>query len=151
MDKVLDEIKKHELVKKGEKIAVACSGGKDSMSLLHYMWTHKDDLGIEVLAVNVDHGIRENSESDSKFVANYCEKHGIKIYSFKVNAKQFADDKKLTLEQGARECRYKVFKSLINKHLVDKIALAHHLQDQTETILLNIFRGTGIAGAGGMD
>lgn len=151
MDKVLEEIAKHKLVKKGEKIAVACSGGKDSMSLLHYMWTHKDDLGIEVLAVNVDHGIRENSESDSKFVANYCEKHGIKIYSFKVNAKQFAEDKKLTLEQGARECRYKVFKSLINKHLVDKIALAHHLQDQTETILLNIFRGTGIVGAGGMD
>jgi len=151
MDKVLDEIKKHELIKKGEKIAVACSGGKDSMSLLHYLWTHKDELGIEVLAVNVDHGIRENSESDSKFVANYCEKHGIKIYSFKVNAKQFSEDKKLTIEQGARECRYKVFKSLISKRLVDKIALAHHMQDQTETILLNIFRGTGIAGAGGMD
>ena len=151
MDKVLEEIKKHELIKKGERIAVACSGGKDSMSLLHYLWTHKDELGIEVLAVNVDHGIRENSESDSRFVANYCEKNNIKIYSFKVNAKQFSEDKKLTLEQGARECRYRVFKSLINKHLVDKIALAHHMQDQTETILLNIFRGTGIAGAGGMD
>lgn len=151
MDKVIDEMKKLNMVKSGEKVAVACSGGRDSMSLLHFLWSHKDDLGIEVLAVNVDHGIRESSANDSAFVAQYCEKNGIKLYSFKVNAKQFSEDKKLTLEQGARECRYKVFRSLINKHLVDKIALAHHLQDQTETILLNIFRGTGINGAGGME
>lgn len=151
MDKIIEDIKKRELVKAGEKIAVACSGGKDSMCLLHYLWTHKSELGIDVLAVNVDHSIRENSESDSNFVAKYCEKNGIKLYSFKVNAKQFSEDKKLTLEQGARECRYRVFRSLVSKHLVDKVALAHHLQDQTETILLNIFRGTGIAGAGGMD
>lgn len=151
MDKILEDIKKRQLVKSGERIAVACSGGKDSMCLLHYMCTHRDELGIDVCAVNVDHGIRENSESDSNFVAKYCEKHDIKLYSFKVNAKQFSEDKKLTLEQGARECRYRVFRSLLSKHLVDKVALAHHLQDQAETILLNIFRGTGIAGAGGMD
>lgn len=135
----------------GDRVAVACSGGKDSMCLLNFLWTHRDELGITVCAVNVDHGIRENSANDSEFVINYCQKNGIKVYSFKVNAKQFAEDKKLTLEQGARECRYRVFKSLINKNLVDKIALAHHLQDQAETILLNIFRGTGIGGASGMD
>ena len=84
MDKIIEDIKKRKLIKSGEKIAVACSGGKDSMSLLHFLWSHKDELGIDVLAVNVDHGIRENSESDSKFVANYCEKNNIKIYSFKV-------------------------------------------------------------------
>ncbi len=139
------------MLRYGDRVAVACSGGKDSMCLLNFLWTHRDELGITVCAVNVDHGIRENSANDSEFVINYCQKNGIKVYSFKVNAKQFAEDKKLTLEQGARECRYRVFKSLINKNLVDKIALAHHLQDQAETRRLNIFRGTGIGGASGMD
>lgn len=151
MENILKNIKKRQMLRFGDRVAVACSGGKDSMCLLNFLWTHRDELGITVCAVNVDHGIRENSANDSEFVINYCQKNGIKVYSFKVNAKQFAEDKKLTLEQGARECRYRVFKSLINKNLVDKIALAHHLQDQAETILLNIFRGTGIGGASGMD
>ena len=151
MENILKNIKKRQMLRYGDRVAVACSGGKDSMCLLNFLWTHRDELGITVCAVNVDHGIRENSANDSEFVINYCQKNGIKVYSFKVNAKQFAEDKKLTLEQGARECRYRVFKSLINKNLVDKIALAHHLQDQAETILLNIFRGTGIGGASGRD
>ena len=151
MENILKNIKKRQMLRYGDRVAVACSGGKDSMCLLNFLWTHRDELGITVCAVNVDHGIRENSANDSEFVINYCQKNGIKVYSFKVNAKKFAEDKKLTLEQGARECRYRVFKSLINKNLVDKIALAHHLQDQAETILLNIFRGTGIGGASGMD
>ena len=151
MDNIIKNIKKYNMLRVGDRVAVACSGGKDSMCLLNFLWTHKDELGITVCAVNVDHDIRENSANDSKFVINYCEKNNIKIYSFKVNAKKFSEDKKLTLEQGARECRYRVFKSLIQKNLVDKIALAHHMQDQAETILLNIFRGTGTHGASGMD
>jgi len=151
MDRILKDISENNLINKGETIAVACSGGKDSMSLLHYLWKNKKTLGINVVAVNIDHSLREASEQDSQFVINYCKKNDIKIYNFKVNAKQFAIDKKLTIEQSARECRYRVFKSLVTKKLADKIALAHHMQDQAETILLNIFRGTGIAGASGME
>lgn len=151
MDSVLVDIKRFGLIKPKERVAVACSGGKDSMALLHFLWNNREELECDVVAVNVDHSIRETSANDSNFVTNYCNKMGIKLYSFKVNAVKFAEDKKMTLEQGARECRYKVFKSLVNKGIVDKIALAHHLQDQAETILLNIFRGTGIAGASGMD
>ena len=151
MDKVLEDIKKYLLIESGDRVAVACSGGQDSMALLHYLWNNKEKIGCEVMAVNVDHSIRAVSAQDSEFVVNFCKKNGIKIYNFKVNAKKFAEDKKLTLEQGARECRYRVFRNLIAKGLADKIALAHHTQDQAETILLNIFRGTGIAGASGMD
>ena len=151
MDNIIKNIRKYSMLKLGDRVAVACSGGKDSMSLLHYLWSHREELGISVVAVNVDHSIRDNSANDSQFVVNYCEKNNIKVYTFKVNATKFAEDKKLTLEQGARECRYRVFKSLVQKNLVDKIALAHHLQDQAETILLNIFRGTGLSGASGMD
>ena len=151
MNNVMNDIKKYNLINNGDKIGVAVSGGKDSMALLNYLYSRREELGIQVIAINVDHSIRENSESDSKFVVNFCEKHNIKIYSFKVDAKKFAEDKKLSLEQGARECRYRIFKSLLTKKLVDKIALAHHLQDQAETILLNIFRGTGLSGASGME
>lgn len=151
MEKVLQTIEKYNMFNKGDRVAVACSGGEDSMSLLHYLWNNKESLGIDVCVVNVDHSIREHSAYDSHFVSSYCIKNNIKIYSFKVNAKQFSIDKKLTLEQGARECRYRIFRNLINKNMVDKIALAHHMQDQAETILLNIFRGTGLHGASGMD
>ena len=151
MEKVLEDIKKHLLIENGDRIAVACSGGQDSMALLHFLQSYKEILGCEVLVVNVDHSIREVSAQDSEFVINYCKRNGIKVYNYKVNAKKFAEDKKLTLEQGARECRYRVFRNLVSKGLADKIALAHHTQDQAETILLNIFRGTGIAGASGMD
>lgn len=151
MEKVRNLIEKKKLINKGETIAVACSGGQDSMALLHYLNSIKDELGCKVVAVNVDHSIRETSENDSGFVINYCNKNDIKVYSFKVDAEKFSKEHKLTLEQGARECRFRVFKSLVTKKIANKIALAHHKQDQAETILLNIFRGTGIAGASGMD
>ena len=151
MEHILSNIKKYNLINAGETIAVACSGGKDSMALLHYLWNNRKELGCKVVAVNVDHSIRENSADDSAFVKNFCKKNGIEVYSFKVNATKYSEDKKVSLEQGARECRYKVFEGVINKGIANKVALAHHQQDQAETILLNLFRGTGIAGASGMD
>ena len=151
MENILSDIRRYNLVNAGDRIAVACSGGKDSMALLHYLWSKRNELGIEVVAVNIDHSIREASASDSKFVDNFCKQHHIKLYSHKVDAVKYSNDHKLTLEQGARDCRYKVFGNLVTKGLVDKVALAHHMQDQAETILLNLFRGTGIAGASGMD
>jgi len=104
-----------------------------------------------VVAINIDHGIRENSANDTAFVVNYCNKNGIEVHSFRVDAIKYSEDNKLTLEQGARECRYRIFKSIVDKGVANKVALAHHLQDQAETILLNLFRGTGISGASGMD
>ena len=76
MENILKNIKKRQMLRYGDRVAVACSGGKDSMCLLNFLWTHKDELGITVCAVNIDHGIRENSASDSEFVANYCQKNG---------------------------------------------------------------------------
>ena len=151
MEHILNNIKKYNLIKEGETIAVACSGGKDSMALLHFLWNNKKDLKCNIVAVNVDHCIRDNSADDSNFVKSFCKKNGIEVYSFKVNASQYAMDHKLSIEQGARECRYKVFEGVIAKGIANKIALAHHMQDQAETVLLNLFRGTGLAGASGMD
>ena len=151
MENIISSIEKYGLISKGETVAVACSGGKDSMALLHYLWTNKETIGCNVVAVNVDHSIRKVSAEDSAFVDNYCKKHGIKLYSYKVDAVKYSQDHKISIEQAARDCRYKIFKSLVSKGSASKIVLAHHMQDQAETILLNLFRGTGIAGASGMD
>ena len=151
MKNVLNLINSEELIRPHETIGVAVSGGKDSMSLLHYLNSVKDELKINVVAINIDHDLRENSSSDSAFVMNYCKAHSIKAHSYKVNARKITEDNKLTVEQGARLARYEVFDRIIESGIVDKIALAHHMSDQAETILLNIFRGTGISGASGME
>ena len=140
-----------KLILKGETVGVAVSGGSDSMCLLHLLNSLKEKLGFNVVAINVDHNLRENSASDSLFVKNYCEKNGIKLYAYSLNIAKLCEEKRLTVEQGAREGRYKVFKKLVEKGEVNKIALGHHMQDQAETILLNIFRGAGLSGACGME
>lgn len=151
MEQILNDIRKYKLINAGDRVAVACSGGKDSMALLHYLLGVAKELSCEISAVNIDHSIRENSVNDTNFVKSFCKKNNVKVHTFKVNAVKYAEEHKMTIEQAARECRYNAFASLISKGVVDKIALAHHMADQAETILLNIFRGTGIAGASGMD
>lgn len=151
MENVLEFIKKNNMIKPGEIIGVACSGGRDSICLLHYLNSIKSDLDCEVVAVNIDHGIRPSSAFDTEFVMNFCKEHNIRAYKFKVEALKVAKDEKMTVEQAARKVRYGVFETVMQRGLVDKIALAHHLNDQAETVLLNIVRGAGLSGARGMD
>lgn len=148
VDKTLE---KNKLIKKGDKIGVAVSGGIDSMCLLHFLNSHKDEFGVSISAINIDHSIRENSSDDSKFVVDYCKQNNIPVHTFKVKATEFSNENKLTIEEGARICRYGVFDSLLKKGIVDKIAIAHHKQDQIETILLNLLRGSGLKGITGME
>lgn len=151
MENVIDYIKEHKLIKSGEVVGVACSGGRDSICLLHYLNSIKADLDCEVVAVNVDHGIRQTSAFDTEFVMQFCKNNGIRAYKFKAEALKVAKEEKLTVEQAARKVRYGIFETVIKKGLVDKIALAHHMQDQAETVLLNIIRGAGLSGAKGME
>lgn len=144
-------IVKNHLINKGERVAVACSGGMDSMCLLSLLMGLREKLEFELVAINIDHNLRENSKNDSRFVKNFCDKNNIKLFSFSVDVRKYCESKKVTTEQGARDLRYKAFKKLIDSHQVDKIALGHHMQDQAETILLNIFRGAGLSGACGME
>ncbi len=151
MNSVEKTIKKYNLIEKGDRVGVAVSGGKDSMCLVHYLNSISKTYGFDLVVITVDHSLRENSAQDAEFVLNYCNKNNIKAYSYKVDAKRVSEEKGLTIEAAARECRFRIFRALVNKKVVNKIALGHHLQDQAETILLHIFRGSGITGASGMD
>ena len=151
MEKILDFIKKNKLIKAGEVIGVGVSGGIDSMCLLHFLNEHKNDLDIEVVAIHINHSIREDSDDDARFVVEKCKEMGVRVYKFTIDCPKIAKDKKVSLETAAREGRYGVFDALLRKDIVDKIALAHHQMDQAETILMHIFRGCGVSGAKGMD
>ena len=151
MEKILDFIKKHKLIKAGEVIGVGVSGGIDSMSLLSFLNEHKQLLDIDVVAIHINHGIREESEAEARFVLQKCREMGVRVYKFSIDAPKIAKDKRLSVETAAREGRYGVFEALVRKDIVDKIALAHHQSDQAETILMHIFRGCGVSGARGME
>lgn len=149
---VIELIKAKKLIKPGETIGVAVSGGVDSMSLLHFLNAHKEDFDCQVVAITVDHMIRgDRSLGDSMFVKNWCRENRIYCHKFSVDAVRVANEKNLGIEEAARDARYGVFDNLIKENIVDKIALAHHIADQAETVLLHILRGSGLNGACGME
>ena len=140
-----------DLMKKGEVIAVALSGGKDSVCLLDMLLTEKGKLGITVKAVNIDHGIRgETSVRDSEFVKSLCDKFGVPLFFKKIDCVLFSEENGFSPEEGARILRYKVFDEVIKSGFCDKIATAHHASDRAETVLFNILRGASPLGASGI-
>jgi len=140
------------LFNSGETVAVALSGGSDSMALLHDLFSNRSLLKINVIAINVEHGIRgESSIKDSQFVKDYCNQRGIELLSYTVDCIKKAEEDKLSLEQAGRILRYECFYHAIDAKKCDKVATAHHLSDNTESVLLNIFRGSGLKGITGID
>lgn len=126
---------------RGKKICVAVSGGRDSMALLHYMNAVKYGYGITLTALNCDHKMRESSANDSLFVKDWCRKNNIGLITFEA-------DVRLNSEAEAREWRRSCyFKAAKN---ADFIATAHHLNDNAETVLFNIARGSALAGVTGI-
>lgn len=132
-------------------VAVAVSGGKDSMALLHYAFTNAETLGVKVLCLNVEHGIRgENSVNDSRFVYEYCETLGIECLKYSVDSVKKSVAEKLSIEQAARDLRYECFLDALKSGKCEAILTAHHLSDNAETVLFNLFRGTGLKGLAGI-
>jgi len=151
MERIERNIKIHKLINAGETIGVACSGGKDSIALLHYLKKIAEKQNFDVVCINIDHQIRETSAEDSKFVAKFCKENEIRNLKFSIDAVQLANRNKQGIEEAARIGRYDVFRALIKKGIVDKVALGHHQSDQAETILMHILRGSGLRGAVGMN
>lgn len=151
-EQVLDFIKTKNMFEKGDRVGVGVSGGSDSMALLHFLHNVvKPEFGFDLIAVNVNHNMRKGSRKDSKFVSDYCKVNGIPFAGYNVDVPAFAAANKLSPEHAARTKRYECFETAINKYKLNKFAIAQHSSDQAETILLHILRGSGIAGARGME
>ncbi len=142
VNKICAFLKRYEMVKAGDCVICAVSGGADSMALLWAMYLLKDKLQISLSAAHFNHHLRgEESNRDEAFVADFCKGYGIPLY--KGEGQIVVGEK--GLEAAAREARYAFLESLPGK-----IATAHTADDNTETLLMHLVRGTGLKGLGGI-
>lgn len=141
----------YSLISKGDVVGVALSGGRDSVALFDVLSKYKNTLDFTLVAINVEHGIRgEESDKDSDFVKNLAISYNVPLFFKKLDCLEYAKQNKLSLEEAGRILRYDFFNELLESKKVDKIALGHHKNDNAETILFNIFRGSGANGASGI-
>ncbi len=148
---VKNNIIENGLIKKNDKVVVAVSGGPDSMCLLDTLFKIKDEIGFNIIAAHVNHGIRIEAEEEKIYVENYCKEKDIPFYYLKVDIPTLAKEKKMSEETCGREVRYNFFEEVREKEGAQSIAVAHNLNDNIETILLNEIRGCGLKGLTGMD
>lgn len=151
MQKVFYEIEKYQMIRTNEKIIVGVSGGADSLCLLFVLQKYREKVPFDLMAVHVEHGIRgQESLEDAKFVEQICRAQHILFRCFSFDVPQMAAEQKLSVEEAARMARYQAFAQVRKEWGADKIAVAHNQNDQAETMLFRMARGTGLAGAGGI-
>jgi len=140
-------VTKNKLVAPGDRVLLAVSGGVDSMVMSHLFFQMNINLGI----IHCNFSLRANeSDKDEKMVRDYADKHNIPFYSKQFNTKSYAKENGLSVQMAARELRYSWFEEIRVKKGYDTIAVAHNLNDNVETLLINLIRGTGISGLTGM-
>ncbi len=135
----------------GKRICVAVSGGVDSTALLYYLSEQSKNYNFTLCAVHCEHGIRgEESKEDMRFVQALCSSLQVECFTFQENCVSIAKREKKSLETVAREFRKDCFARILKEKKVDFIATAHHLQDEAETVLFRLARGSSLTGAKGM-
>lgn len=143
-------LKRHSFQLENKNIVVAVSGGPDSLALLHYLWRLKDTRNIAIVAAHVDHMFRgQESLEDALFVKAFCEENAIPFEMERINVPEIIEQSGLNSQTAARQARYQFFAKVMKKYGYDYLALGHHGDDQIETILMRLTRGsTGAARAG---
>jgi len=139
-----------KLVGRGDAVLVGFSGGADSVCLLHFLHYLAKEKHFRLAALHVNHGLRSAAAADERFCKTWCAQQGIEFFSVKANVKKTAREFNLSPEHAARKARYEAFTKMARRWGATKLALGHHLDDQAETILLNLLRGTKAKGLGGI-
>ena len=149
--KIIKFIGQHQLISPGEKILIALSGGPDSVFALNFFYKFQRLYKVTLGAAHVNHSLRgKEADKDEKFSRKICEELKIDFYSVKVDVHTYAAGNKLSVEEAARELRYSSLNDVLKKYRYDKIVTAHTLDDNAETVLLNLFKGTGLRGISGI-
>jgi tRNA(Ile)-lysidine synthase len=149
--KNLQAIRAQTFVRAGQRVGVGVSGGADSVALLLFLLELRKELGIVLSVVHLNHKLRGRaSDGDEKFVRELAAKHGLEFHGESVDVAERARSEKANLEDLARRARYEFFSRLVAEGKVDVVAVAHTADDQAETVLAHILRGTGLAGLGGI-
>jgi tRNA(Ile)-lysidine synthase len=144
-------IRDRGLIRPGERVLAAVSGGADSVALLRVLLELRDELGIVLSVAHLNHQLRgAAADEDARFVAELAASHGLEFHLAVRDVRAWAAERKLTLEAAGRELRYGFFRQLIDQNRADKVATGHTLDDQAETVLLKVLRGSWLRGLGGI-
>jgi tRNA(Ile)-lysidine synthase len=138
-------VKKHALLTSGQKLVVGVSGGPDSVALLHLLTRLQTDAGLHLTAAHLDHRLRPESAHDAEFVERIAKAWDLECVIERVDVKALAQNEKLSIEEAGRLARYNLF-----ARLGSTVAVAHHADDQAETVLMHFLRGSGLSGLRGM-
>ncbi len=151
LQEVKEAIVRAHMIEPGELVLVGVSGGADSVALLLALHALQGVLGYTLRAVHVEHGLRgDESLRDMRFTQALCEQHQIPCTAIQVDVLHRARQEHLSTEEAARALRYEAFARVKAQYGAQKIATAHHSMDQAETVLLNLCRGSGMTGLGGI-
>lgn len=152
--KILQTIQKYNLIENGDKLIIGVSGGPDSICLLDILnkirqTKQMPNFTIEVAHIN--HQIREEAKEDEEYVENYCKKNNIKFHVKRIDVAKFANTNKIGTEEAGRKIRYEFFEEILQETNSNKIVTAHNKNDNAETVLMNIIRGSGTRGLKGIE
>ncbi len=154
-NKILQDVEKtitsYKMIEADDYVLVGVSGGPDSVALLHLLLALSPQFSIKLGVAHLNHSLRlQDSDNDAEFVESMCLKLNLPLYIKKVDVQRYQKTNKISLEEAARRVRYDFFNDVSRKEGFNKIALGHHLDDNAELILMNIFRGSGSLGISGI-
>ncbi len=148
-EKVIKAINQYDMLKNTNEIVVGFSGGADSVCLLHILYSLKERFNYTLKAVHVNHGIRgEEADKDEHFTKDFCLQYGVSIDVFRFKCADEAKKNKETIEECGRRLRYEAFNEVCSEN--SKIATAHNANDNAETVVFNITRGSSVKGLCGI-
>lgn len=146
-----DYVEQWKMLEQKDCVITGVSGGADSVCLLFVLLELQKKIGFRMVAVHVNHGLRgPESEKDERFVEELCRKQGVPCVTFHKNVELIAKNRKQSTEEAGRNVRREAFEQVLSEYHGTKIALAHHINDNVETFLLNLTRGSGVRGLGGI-
>jgi tRNA(Ile)-lysidine synthase len=144
-------VRESALLRPGDRVAAAVSGGADSVALLRLLLNCREELGIVLSIAHFNHKLRgQESEADEQFVVELAHEHSLQLHRGCADTAAHAQQKRLSREAAARELRYQFFRKLLYEEQVGKICTAHTQDDQAETVLLRLLRGSGTRGLAGI-
>jgi len=148
---LLRYIREKRLMRAGDRVCVAVSGGADSVALLRLLLALRSELGVVLAVAHFNHQLRAGeSDADEAFVADLARQHGLEFFAGRANVREHAGLHKLSIEAAARELRYRWLDGLAEQQRLDSVATAHTFDDQAETVLLKFLRGAGTKGLSGV-
>ena len=148
---VLTTIKKYNMINDGDKVVIGVSGGPDSITLLNVLNKFKEKLNIKIYVAHINHSIRKEADEETEYVREFCKKIDVEFFFKKIDVESEAKKLKIGTEEAGRNIRYAFFEEVAEKVGANKIATAHNSNDNAETVLMNIIRGTSISGLKGIE